>query len=293
MNVARAQALEVGATLHHHAGRPAEALAMLERADALREHVDEALSWISDGREVERWLIRGRCLRAVGQVEAAARAFVHGLEHASHRLRKQSREWMDWEHDDAALEIAQIHAEIGAIRDEAGVAEILARVPLSPRKTRATARMYAAYLAAIADDPDAAAFAFEQGQAEEGEAAHDRAFFRVAVAVTRSIALSYARAERVEEAIGWTHRIYQAYGFPASRMAERHRAKILARRAEGAQFEAVIDAAVHDALQRMERFVVGLFSGSLRDESEKGEDAGEDDDTDEEDDETDEDDEDP
>jgi hypothetical protein len=165
--------------------------------------------------------------------------------------------------------------------------------------------MYAAYLAAIADNPDAAAFAFAQGQAEEGKASADRAFFRVTVAVTRSIALSYARADRVEDAIDWTNRICQAYGFPASRMAERQRAKILARRAEGTPFEAVIDAAVHDTLQRIHRFAMGILTDSLRDEieekgrrmrlhGEKGEDAGvDDDDTVEEDDETDKEDEDP
>ncbi|MDC0740844.1 hypothetical protein [Polyangium mundeleinium] len=264
-----AQVLDLSASAHHHAGRPAEALAMFERADATRERLGDAFR-ISDGREVERWLLRGRCLRALGRMEAAARAFVRGLEQAIDQVHEQRNKWIHWERDDAALEIAQIHAEIEAIREEAGVTEVLRHASISPKKTRATAHMYRAYVAAVSDRPDAAALALEQGEAEEGKAPDDRVFFRVAVAVTHAIALSYARAERVVEACDWAYRIWYAYvGLQASPPSERQRNELLARRADGMTLEAVIDAAAHDVLLRSRRFVVDLLSGALARELEE------------------------
>jgi len=68
--------LDLAARAQHHAGRPAEALALLERGDAIRAGLDDVVSVMVQGREVERSIIRGRCSRACGQMEAAARAFV-------------------------------------------------------------------------------------------------------------------------------------------------------------------------------------------------------------------------
>jgi len=175
---------------------------------------------------------------------------------------------MEWDHDDVALNIAHIHGEIDAIRSEPGVAEILADAGISPKKTHATALMYAAYLAADSDNPDAAASTFVLGESEEGEEQHELVFYRVAVAVTHAIALSYARANRVEEAIMWGNRIYYVYGWPPPKATPEQRDALLALCAEGTPFEAVIDRFVRESQRKVRSLVVGVTEAPCSGEEE-------------------------
>ncbi len=233
--------LELGAFAYHLAGLPGKALAQLERAEEIS---DEYQISIDKFESPSLELIRGLCLRALNRIDDAANAFVLGLSKVLRAAREESSASLRWGPDSVGLEITWLHAELCAILDEPGVAAILAEAQLSLHEICATACMHDGYLAAHSNRPDDAAQCFERAHAMAGQAGSSMAFNYAAMAVAHAIALSYARADHVDNAIVWAAKITSLYpNTPISAPSANFRTKILERRARGGTtFEAIIDA---------------------------------------------------
>jgi hypothetical protein len=178
---------------YHHAGRHADAVASFERADAFAEQFhSESMADAPD--RIAELRIRVLCLRALGRLDDAImvldRARAMAVKFANDGLDELPRgEILSRRRTvlDIDVDLFELHEEMGT----SARLPPLRRVPGLIRRARR---------AAMGDRPDEAAGLFASAEALAGDYEVVRPRLLIAAA---DIAMSFARADRFDEAVAW------------------------------------------------------------------------------------------